>query len=41
MVITHREQRLLVGAALDFREEIREFFLGGQWARLRWSWLLK
>jgi hypothetical protein len=34
MVIPHREQRLLVGAALDFREEIRQFFLSGQWTRL-------
>jgi len=30
VLIPHREQCLLVGAALDFREKVRKFFLCGQ-----------
>jgi hypothetical protein len=37
MVIPYCEQRLLVRAALDFGEEIRQFFLSGQWSRLGWN----
>jgi hypothetical protein len=34
LVVPHPEQRLLVSAALDFDEEIRQFFLSGQWSCL-------
>jgi hypothetical protein len=30
VIVSYREQRLLVGSALDLGEEIRQFFLGGQ-----------
>jgi len=40
LVIPHPEQRLLVSAALDFDEEIRQFFSSGQWTCLfRNGWL--
>jgi hypothetical protein len=31
MVVAHREERLLVRAALDFREEIGQFVTSSQW----------
>jgi hypothetical protein len=31
MIVAHREERLLVRAALDVREEIGQFVASGQW----------
>lgn len=39
MIVPHCEQRLLVGPALDFSEEVGQFFMSGQCVAFAIVWL--